>query len=174
MPYQSTKKFGPISTDHRNWHAAVNTERDSVKCARLHGYGRYVQLTFAGDLDEMGWVFDFGMTKNIKKFLEDNWDHRTLIASDDPELEFLQTIHDKGLISMNIMDVSKGWTPAIEGSCKFVFDHVQPVIHHETNGRVHIAKVEIWEHENNSAVFIPTEKDFMRATIKSNKLNVNG
>lgn len=163
MPYKSTKKFGPISTGHRNWRADNH-------CSFLHGYGRYVQLTFEGDLDEFGWVLDFSSLRNVKQFLEDNWDHRMLIASDDPELPIFKELHEKKLIDLNIMNVKNGWTPAIEGSCKFVFDYVQPIIHHKTNGRVHIAKVEIWEHENNSACYIPEEKDYQRATIKANKL----
>jgi 6-pyruvoyltetrahydropterin/6-carboxytetrahydropterin synthase len=163
MPYQSTKRFGPISTGHRNWRAQNH-------CGKMHGYGRYIQFTFQGALDEFGWVMDFSGLKAVRKFLEDNWDHKMLIASDDPKLDKCKELHEEGLIDLNIMDVSKGWAPAIEGSCKFVFDHVQPVIHHMTNGRVHIAKIEIWEHENNSAIFIPEEKDFQRCTIKANQI----
>ena len=51
------------------------------------------------------------------------------------------------------MDVDKGWGPGIEASCKFVYDHVQPIIAQKTNGRVTLTKVEIWEHERNSAVY---------------------
>lgn len=166
--YHSTKKFGPISTGHRNWHAACNSSRDSEKCSYIHGYGRYIQFTFSGQLDEKGWVYDFGGTKFIKEFLEKNWDHKTLIASDDPELDTLKELHNKKIIDLNILDVSKGWTPAIEGSCKFVFDKIQPEITKKTEGRIKISKIEIWEHENNSAIFIPSEDDYLKATIKSN------
>ena len=40
--YRSTKKIGPISTGHRQW-------RDDGHCSYVHGYGRYVQFTFASD-----------------------------------------------------------------------------------------------------------------------------
>ena len=63
MKFKSTKRFGPITTGHRQW-------RDSGHCSYIHGYGRYVRLTFeASQLDERGWVMDFGDLKDIKK----NW-----------------------------------------------------------------------------------------------------
>jgi len=146
MKFQSTKKLGPISVGHRQW-------RDDGHCAWVHGYGRYIQFTFEGDLDERQWVMDFGDLKDIKQWLEEQWDHRVMIASDDPQLDKLKEMHDLNIMNINVMDVEKGWGPGIEASCKFVYDHVQPIITQKTNGRVKIAKVEIWEHERNSAVY---------------------
>ena len=40
MKYYSTKKFGPITTGHRQW-------KDSGHCKYIHGYARYVEITFA-------------------------------------------------------------------------------------------------------------------------------
>ncbi len=146
MKFQSTKKLGPISVGHRQW-------RDDGHCAWVHGYGRYIQFTFEGDLDERQWVMDFGDLKDIKQWLEEQWDHRVMIASDDPQLDKLKEMHDLNIMNINVMDVDKGWGPGIEASCKFVYDHVQPIITQKTNGRVKITKVEIWEHERNSAVY---------------------
>ncbi len=146
MKFQSTKKLGPISVGHRQW-------RDNGHCAWVHGYGRYIQFTFEGDLDERQWVMDFGDLKDVKQWLEEQWDHRVMIASDDPQLEKLKEMHDLSIMNINIMDVDKGWGPGIEASCKFVYDHVQPLIGQKTDGRVKLTKVEIWEHERNSAVY---------------------
>ena len=146
MKFQSTKKLGPISVGHRQW-------RDNGHCAWVHGYGRYIQFTFEGDLDERQWVMDFGDLKDVKQWLEEQWDHRVMIASDDPQLEKLKEMHDLSIMNINIMDVDKGWGPGIEASCKFVYDHVQPLICQKTDGRVKLTKVEIWEHERNSAVY---------------------
>ena len=146
MKFQSTKKLGPISVGHRQW-------RDNGHCAWVHGYGRYIQFTFEGDLDERQWVMDFGDLKDVKQWLEEQWDHRVMIASDDPQLEKLKEMHDLSIMNINVMDVDKGWGPGIEASCKFVYDHVQPIIAQKTNGRVTLTKVEIWEHERNSAVY---------------------
>ena len=47
--FKSTKKLGPISVGHRQW-------RDDGHCRFVHGYGRYVQFTFSGELDHRQWV----------------------------------------------------------------------------------------------------------------------
>ena len=146
MAYKSTKKLGPISVGHRQW-------KDQGHCAWVHGYGRYIQFTFEGELDHRQWVMDFGDLRDVKQWLEDQWDHRLLLASDDPHISDFQKMHELGTMNINIMDVTKGWGPGIEASCKFVFDHVSPLIDKKTEGSVKLVQVEIWEHERNSAVY---------------------
>lgn len=153
--FQSTKKFGPITTTHRNWVAASNENRNSVKCSYIHGYSRYVEVTFEGELDEHGWVYDFGLTKEMKDILEENWDHKVLINSDDPELPFILEAQERGILQVTVMNVLNGWSAAIEGSAKFCADKFQEVVDKYTNGRVKIVKVQVWEHENNSASYLP-------------------
>lgn len=152
--YFSTKTFGPISTGHRQWRASEL--RDSSRCAWAHGYGRHVELTFAADeLDERGWVVDFGGLRFVKAFLEDNWDHMLLLSSEDPLLEEFLELEKKGGVKVNVMDATRGWGPGIEQSCKFVYDKVNPMIMGMTHDRCWVSKVQIWEHENNSAIFEP-------------------
>lgn len=154
MKFQSTKKFGPIPTTHRNWRAAENSDRDSVKCSWIHGYSRYVEIVFEGELDDKTWVWDFGNSKQIKGFLDKEWDHKVLVSSDDPKLDQLRKMHDEGLLTLNIMDVTEGWGPGIEASCKFVYDNIQPYVKEITNNRVRIVSVRVWEHEFNSALYL--------------------
>ena len=147
--YRSTKKIGPISTGHRQW-------RDDGHCSYVNGYGRYVQFTFASDaLDHRGWVMDFGGLKGVKKWLEEQWDHRLLLSSDDPLLDEFRKIDELGGCNINVMDVAKGYGPGIEQSCKFVYDHVNPMIIEATDGKAWLEKVEVWEHELNSAYYTP-------------------
>lgn len=146
MIFKSTKKMGPISVGHRQW-------RDDGHCAWAHGYGRYVEFTFSGDVDERQWVLDFGDLKDVKKWIESQWDHRLLLASDDPLLEHFLALQDLGGVNVNVMDVKQGWGPGIEGSCKFLYDNIQPMIDKKTEYRVDIECVRIWEHENNSAMY---------------------
>ena len=146
MKYYSTKRFGPICTGRRQW-------RDDGHCKFIHGYGRHVQITFTGELDHRQWVMDFGYLREIKQWLEEQWDHRTLIASDDPNLEDIKQLHQLGVININIMDVEKGYGPGIEASCKFVYDYVNDWAMKQSRNRVKVSKVEIWEHENNSAIY---------------------
>lgn len=156
--FRSTKKLGPISTSHRNWRAEFNENRNSQKCAWCHGYSRYIQFTFDGELDDKGWLMDFGNLKDVKQWLEDNWDHKTLVSSDDPKLEILKQMEEENLLKLTIVDSTKeGWGPGIEGSCKWVYDSINPYILEKTKGRVYISSIEIWEHEQNSAIFIAEE-----------------
>lgn len=143
----STKKIGPISTGHRQW-------RDDGHCAYAHGYGRYVKLTFGcHTLDDRMWCVDFGELRWAKKFIEDQWDHRMLIASDDPLLDKWKEMDSLGGIHLNVMDVTKGWGPGIEASCKFLFDNLNPTVIKMTQGRCWIESIEIFEHEMNSAIY---------------------
>ena len=63
MKFKSSKRIGPISTGHRQW-------KDDGHCSFVHGYGRYVEFTFAcNERDDKGWVMDFGDLKDVKKEL---------------------------------------------------------------------------------------------------------
>lgn len=153
--FESTKRFGPISTCHRNYLAEHNPNRDSRKCAWIHGYSRYMQLWFQGDLDERSWVMDFGDLKFVKEWLEENWDHKVLISSSDPAMDLIEECYQNGLLVPTIIPDVNGWGPGIEGSCKWVYDTLNPMVESKTEGRVRISKVEIWEHESNSASYQP-------------------
>jgi 6-pyruvoyltetrahydropterin/6-carboxytetrahydropterin synthase len=144
--YESSKRIGPISTGHRQW-------KDDGHCSYAHGYGRYIEFTFGcKKLDERGWVFDFGGLKEIKKWLESQWDHRMLLSEEDPLLEDFLALHKKGGVDVNVIPLPYG--PGIEDSCKYVYDHVNPIIKEMTNGRAWVQCIRIYEHENNWAEYI--------------------
>ena len=146
MVFKSSKRIGPISTGHRQW-------KDDKHCRFIHGYGRYVEFTFAcNERDERGWVMDFGNLKDIKKWLEREWDHRLLVAHDDPQIPLLKVLNDNGVAYLNIMPEEYG--PGIEDSCKYVYDYINPMIQQKTNNRVWIDKVRVYEHENNWAEYV--------------------
>lgn len=49
------------------------------QCARLHGHNYLVTLELASDqLDEVGFVVDYGALKSFKTFIDDTLDHRHL------------------------------------------------------------------------------------------------
>ena len=146
MKYKSSHRFGPKTTGHRQW-------RDKGHCSYVHGYGRYVRLTFeATELDERGWVMDFGDLRDVKSWIESEWDHRTLIAADDPVIPELKALEKVGGINLNILP--KGYLPGIEESCRYLYDRLNPVIQRKTNNRVEITRVEIWETEKNQAEYV--------------------
>lgn len=150
--YYSTKRFGPTSTGHRQYLASKI--ENSKSCSMIHGYGRVVEITFGGsELDERGWLVNYGGLKEVKQWLETEWDHRTLISSNDPLIPELLKLEEIGGININIMDAEKGYGPGIEQSCKYVFDWVDNWIQKEYEGRCWVQSVRIWEHENNSSIY---------------------
>ena len=84
--FYSTKRYGHeigLSTCFRQWKATSH-------CNQLHGYSLAITLKFGVTaLDSRDWVVDFGALKPIKKWLEEAFDHKTVIALDDPALPAL-------------------------------------------------------------------------------------
>lgn len=78
MPWQA-KRYHDISCGHRVF-------QHESKCAHLHGHNYRVHFTCeAEQLDSIGRVIDFSDIKaKLCMWLEDQWDHKTLIWENDP------------------------------------------------------------------------------------------
>jgi len=73
-------------------------------CHFLHGYSLSFKFTFeSDDLDSRNWVVDFGGLKALKKRLENTFDHKRVVASDDPELDYFSRLHQAGVIDLIIL-----------------------------------------------------------------------
>lgn len=106
-------------------------------------------MTLSSDtLDNRNWVYDFGGLAWAKSFIEEAFDHTTCIAADDPALPYFQDMDAQGLIQLRIM-------PAVgcESFARHVYDALQPHIDAETNGRVRVDSVTVFEHSGNSATY---------------------
>lgn len=57
-------------------------------CKMLHGHRYCVEATFSSDhLDKLGRVIDFGVIRDVLgKWINDNWDHNTILNSKDKVL----------------------------------------------------------------------------------------
>ena len=63
-------------------------------CRFIHGYRLVGKFWFgANELDENNWVVDFGGLKDLKKKLEEHFDHTTVIADNDPALESFKKLY---------------------------------------------------------------------------------
>lgn len=114
----------------------------------MHGYALAFSFKFeASTLDHNNWVVDFGGLKWLKAWLENQFDHTTLVAQDDPEMETFRMLHDKKLIDMRVI-------PGVgcEKTAEYVFDHVASQIDSLYAGRVKLISVEVREHPGNSAI----------------------
>lgn len=128
---------------------AFRQPRATSHCKLIHGYKLYGKFTFGcNELDENHWVVDFGGLKGLKNKLEQQFDHTTCIAADDPELDLFRMMHDKGICDLRVMRNGTG----IERIAEWCYEVSKEYIEEMTKFRCWVERVEIWEHEKNSVV----------------------
>lgn len=142
--YTSTKRFIGFPCTHRQWRAESH-------CRFVHGYSREFYFEFAcNELTKEQWVMDFGGLKEVKKWLEFMFDHTFLASEDDPYLDEFVRLDKEGVIQLRVLP-----NAGMEGTAKFVYDHVNQMVQKSTQNRVWVTKVEVRENEKNSAFFEP-------------------
>jgi 6-pyruvoyltetrahydropterin/6-carboxytetrahydropterin synthase len=146
MAYQSTKKYGHevgFSCAFRQWKAESH-------CRFLHGYSLAFKFIFEADeLDVRNWVVDFGSLKSLKGLLENHFDHKTVVAEDDPELEWFKEGHKRGILDLVILPAG-----GCEKFAEFVFGATEVwLIDNGYSPRCRLVSVEVSEHGANSAVY---------------------
>lgn len=148
MKYLSTKRYGHevgLSAVFRQWRADSH-------CHFLHGYALAVRFVFeASKLDYRNWVIDFGGLKGLKRRLENMFDHKTLIAADDPNYHFFQEGHELGVLDLVIVDKI-----GCEAFAKLCYEMaVETLAEINESNRVKCVEVEVAEHGANSAIYKP-------------------
>ncbi len=147
--FRSTKRYGHevgLTCAFRQWRATKS------HCQFLHGYALAIKFTFeATALDEKNWVVDFGGLKSLKKKLENTFDHKTVVAADDPHLEAFENLHQLGVIDLTILpDV--GCEKFAEFAYNLAFDTLKEEGYFP---RCKVTEVEVAEHGANSAIYRP-------------------
>jgi 6-pyruvoyltetrahydropterin/6-carboxytetrahydropterin synthase len=142
--WQSTKIITLGSCAFRQWGA------NHSHCQYLHGYQLKAKFWFSGkELDNKNWMVDFGGLKPLKKILENQFDHTLCIAGNDPCLEQFKELEKLGACVLRIMPDGVG----IERAAEWVYKTANDYIKLETKGRCWVDQVEVFEHEDNSALF---------------------
>lgn len=147
MVYRSTKTY-----DHNvGLSAAFRQWRADSHCKYLHGYALSVKFVFEADeLDARNWCVDFGSLKSLKGWLEDTFDHKTLVAEDDPELLTFRLMEERGLCQLRVL-------PAVgcEKFAEVIYGAAEVwLIDNGYAPRVRLVSVEVREHGANSAIFV--------------------
>lgn len=144
--YISTKTFGHqlgLSACFRQWKAESH-------CRFLHGYALSIRMEFEADqLDRRNWVVDFGSLKGFKAMLEGTFDHKMLVAKDDPQLKAMLDLVDIGVAEVIVVDAT-----GCEAFAKLIFECGEVWL--KDNGyapRVRMRMVEVSEHGANSAIY---------------------
>ena len=143
MSYQSTKVIELGSCAFRQWKATHS------HCSKIHGYQLIAKFYFgASTLDDKNWVVDFASLKPLKALLNNQFDHTLCVAKDDPLIEIFQHLHNMGGCDIRIMDAV-----GIEKTAEFCFKSAQTFLKEAYGDRCWVEKVEVFEHELNSAIY---------------------
>jgi 6-pyruvoyltetrahydropterin/6-carboxytetrahydropterin synthase len=142
MKYQSTKILDLGSCAFRQWRA------DHSHCQYIHGYKLQAKFWFnCTELDNKNWVVDFGGLKGLKDIIEEQFDHTFCVSQDDPCLKDFKDLATKGACKLRIMD-----GVGIEKTAEWCFINANKFIRSHTKGRCWVSRVEVWEHDRNSAI----------------------
>lgn len=147
--YFSTKTYTHaqgLSCCFRQWRATHS------HCQFLHGYAIQVRIEFASEsLDSRNWVVDFGGMKEIKQWLADTFDHKTLVAVDDPMRAQLLELNKLKLASVVIVD-----NTGCEAFAELIYQKAASWLSRVTDGRkIWVHRVTVEEHAGNSASYCP-------------------
>jgi 6-pyruvoyltetrahydropterin/6-carboxytetrahydropterin synthase len=91
---------------------------------------------------------DFGGLKPLKKWLEDNFDHKTVIDRDDPFLYKFAELENMGLCEVVVMD-----GVGAEKFAEHAYNKAHELVHEMSNGRCWVVSAECAEHGANSAIY---------------------
>jgi 6-pyruvoyltetrahydropterin/6-carboxytetrahydropterin synthase len=154
--FKSSKLYDGFSTVFRQWRA------EGTHCRFLHGYAVSFKVDFEGELDERNWVWDFGGMKrakgsidgmNPKQWFDYLLDHTTIITEDDPYLEQFKQMDADGIIQLRVLPYV-----GAERFAEYLFDKINKFVQEETQYRVRVSKIEVFENGRNSASY---EEEYM-------------
>ncbi len=147
MSYVSTKTYG----HDIGLSACFRQHKAESHCRFLHGYALAIRIEFeAEELDHRNWVVDFGGLKSFKGWLEKTFDHKLLLAEDDPERPRIMHLKNYGVADIVLVPAT-----GCEAFAKLIFECGN--IWLKDNGytpRVKVRSVEVREHGANSAIYM--------------------
>ena len=142
----STKHYG-----HNIGLSAVfrQPNADHSHCHLLHGYSLAFTFTFGCDeLDNKNWAVDFGGLKQIKAWLEDNFDHKVAVDIKDPHMDKMKELEALDLAEIRVFD-----GVGAEKFAEHAFNFADKLIREQSNDRCYVTRVECAEHGANSAIY---------------------
>lgn len=146
--YASTKTYGA----NLGLSCAFRQHRADSHCNKLHGYALEFKFVFGADkLDYRNWVVDFGGLKALKQALQDWFDHKTIVAQDDPLLPEIMELGKKGLLEWVLMK-NVGCEAFAEFAYGLAVEAITPM---NKDKRIKVLSCEVREHGANSAIYKP-------------------
>ena len=126
----TAERYHDISCGHR----VVGHES---KCRHLHGHNYRVHFAVVADrLDEVGRVVDFSVIKKtLCRYLEEQWDHKMLIWSEDPLLPALREIDPEGICVVP-------FNPTAENMAEYLLHTIAPPLLEPHHCTLHSCRLE--------------------------------
>lgn len=145
--FRSSKTYGHdvgFSCAFRQWRA------HDTHCRLVHGYALAFHIEFAAtDLDVRNWVVDFGSMGSFKDLLRNTFDHKTIIAADDPHLDYFKQGHALGVLDLVVLDKA-----GCEAFAQLVFESLEVwLFDYGYSPRCRVVSVTVSEHGANSATY---------------------
>ncbi|MBA45450.1 MAG: 6-pyruvoyl tetrahydrobiopterin synthase [Euryarchaeota archaeon] len=144
-----TRFFSSKTYGHdRGLSAAFRQWRADSHCKFVHGYSLEFEFVFGADkLDDNNWVVDFGGLKDLEAWLRLNFDHKTLVAFDDPQISVFEEMHDIEAIDMVTVEAT-----GCEMFAKMAMEYASELIQKIYGERCWVESVTVREHGANSAI----------------------
>ena len=164
MTFTSNKIFNLGSAAFRQWRSTHS------HCQYIHGYNLTADITFeTKELDDKHWVADFGGFKELKTMFEHTFDHKLVVAGDDPELELFKSLDAAGVAEVVILPDGVG----CERFAEFVLNTADSFINISTEGRVRVKSVQINEHALNFATCYRAQETLNVSISQSDSVATN-
>ena len=117
------------------------------KCSNNHGHSYRVKLHLAGDtLDEKDMLLDFNETKELRRWINNNLDHTTILWEKDPMVEMMMSFGNKLVVTNK--------NPTSEHIAELILEQAQTLFE---NSRVKVHSVEVSESSSASARVYPSK-----------------
>ena len=147
MIYKSTKYFKEIGP------CAYRNHKSDTDCYLLHGYCRSFKFVFGcNNLDRQGFVVDFGGLKDVKRQLQEWFDHTVILQSDDPLVSTFRQLDEQGQCKLQTFPLISS-----EGLAEWTGEYVDSVLQEKYKGRCWVISSEHIEAEKNSAIYYPQD-----------------
>lgn len=147
------KEIGPVA--YHQW-------RDQGNCRLIHGYALSFYFEFESEtLDIRNWIVDFGGLRPLKDFLERCFDHKLLLAEDDPNFHEIKKLEALGLAEITVVEAT-----GCEAISDFLYKHLNTGFLEEMGFKgVWCSKVLVKETEKNGAMRIGHRSDNEDLTV---------
>lgn len=120
-------------------------------CSKIHGHNWSIIIEFeAAQLDENGFVVDFGNLKYFKAFIDEYLDHACLFSKGDSRVQDLAQSEFKDLFKILWVD-----NASCEGIALFLYQEFSQLLKAQEGDRVSIRSLKLYEDEKNFVSYTP-------------------